>query len=779
MPSPSPAPSVELTFRAQLPSQTPEGSGVTLVLLDEVTGFAFNRRTLPMRRVEAGAVEVQVELAYGSLQYYRYELLDPSVPERASDGSPVSARVVWVQSSLRVEDAIASWTDEPAQAATGRVAGRLRQAGDAPLPEQIVVLNGQWRFTDGEGGFSFQAVPPGLHRLTAFSPDGAYRSLQQGVVVAEGKLTPVQLDLERAPTVRVSFEVTVPDDTTPGGLPRVGGNLRQLGQRFAEMPGGVRLASQTMPPMTRVDDTHYLWIAELPAGFHLHYKYSLGDGLWNAERTPEGFFHVREVAIPETELQLQDTVSSWRGQHGVVLFQVTAPENTPPGDRLSIQLNPAAGFAPLPMQPLSERDWFFVLHGPLDLDAPLSYRYCRNLRCGSADDAATAGPASAGRQLSLNPRGTSVQEAIAEWAWWDGPPTGEGIVSPDLQPTGDLELGVEPAPEIRPDWLSGIRQAIAEIRSRGSNAIVLSPAWSVAQDGGLPTIGLDPSRAPFAAELLDLIVTARGVGLVVTLKPSLVYPMYDPEAWWSAVPRGPAWWTAWFDAYRTFALRHASLAEQGGARRLVLGGAESAPFLPGGRVADGEAEGRWRGLIAEIRSSFSGRLAFELDLGRELQAAPVFLGQFDEVVLHWHAPLGERPDLSLGDMRDQAAQLLDTTLSAPELSGLPVILSMSYPSLDGGAGPCAAPEAGRCLGLSSALAGEGSGIVLPVDLQEQAWAVNAILLEAYDRPGVRGIFSRGYDPLAALQDDGISVHGKPAAEVLWYWFARLTGSVSG
>jgi hypothetical protein len=772
-----------VTFRVQTPPDTDEGSGVALVLLDEVTGFAFNPRTVPMRHEGARIWSVSVEPPYGALQYYRYELIDPPAQERDSSGTPLAARVVWIQPGLQVDDLVPAWADGPIQAATGSVFGRLTDRGGSPLAEQIVSLAGGWAFTDAAGEFSFRRVPAGLQRLTAFSPDGAYHPAQQGVVVTEGGLTPVQLALDPARSVQVSFEVTVPADTAPGGMPRIAGNLQQLGQRFAEMPGGGRVAAQVTAAMTRVDDTHYLWIAELPAGTHLRYKYTLGDGLWNAERNPEGFFNLREVTIPDGELQLRDTVSSWRGQTGSVLLQATAPENTPAGDRLSIQLNPAAGFAPLPMQRLSERDWFFVLHGPVDLTAPLTYRYCRNLQCASAPEADAGGSPAPVRQVALNARGMGIQDVIEAWAWWGEAGPFGGIAAPEIQPRPELELGVELPSRFHPDWLPEIRQAIVEMRAEGANAVVLRPGWSVELDGGLPSLSFDPSQAPFASELLRLIQAARGSGLTVTLRPQVSFPADDPVGWWAAAPQEDDWWTVWFSTYRSFALRYAQLAEQSGAPRLVLGGPEIVPSLPGSVGEDGhsiapsDAEGRWRSLLAEVRSVYSGRLALELETGRDLQVVPPFLQEFDEVMLYWHAPLGDRPDLSLTEMRTQARSQLDFLLSQPELSKLPVLLSLAYPSLDGGAGPCAAPAAHECPGPAAAAAGAGEGIILPVDLQEQAWVINAMLLEAHDRPEVRGLFARGYDPLVAVQDEGISVFGKPAGEVLWFWFARLSGAV--
>ncbi len=779
-PTPSPIPAAEVTFQARTPADTPSDAELALVLLDEVTGFAFNRRTVPMAQNDAGLWQATVDLPHGALQYYRYELINPPRPERDSYGTSIPARVVLIQTALQVHDVIAGWAEGPTRTPSGQAYGHLTDTDGNPLAEQIVVLAGNWAFTDGEGAFAFQAIPAGQHWLTAFSPDGAYRPAQQGVLVSDDGLTPIELQLEQTARVRVTLVVTVPDDTVPGGPPRIAGNLRQLGQRFVDLPGGLRGTSLTMPVTTRVDDTHYLWISELPVGAHVRYKYTLGNGLWNAERSPEGFFHLREVTIPANELQLEDTVSSWRGQHGSVLLQVAAPTDTPQGDNLSLQLNPAAGFAPLPMQQLAEQDWFFVLHGPLDLAAPLSYRYCRNLRCGAADDAATAGPSSTGRQVTLNAAGTTVQDSIERWQWWGTLGSGESIVAPEIGLRPDLELGMGFTPDYHPDWLPALRQAMPDLRADGANAVVLRPGWAVRRTEPTPLLALDPSRGPFGAELLSLMEAARAAGLSVTLQPSLHYPAEEPSTWWDGASRTDDWWIGWFAGYRSFLLRYASLAELGGARRLVLGGPEAAPFLPSDSEAEGQpvpppdAEGRWRTLIEQVRSIYHGELAFELELGTELQTIPPFLAEFDRVQLYWHAPLGERPDLSITEMREAATQLLDATLNLEPLATKPIVLSIGYPSLDGGAGPCAAPAGGECPGPTQLLAGTVEGTVLPIDLQEQAWAVNAMLLEAYTRPQITGIFARDYDPLVALQDDTLSVHGKPAAEVLSYWYSRLT-----
>jgi hypothetical protein len=45
------------------------------------------------------------------------------------------------------------------------------------------------------------------------------------------------------------------------------------------------------------------------------------------------------------------------------------------------------------------------------------------------------------------------------------------------------------------------------------------------------------------------------------------------------------------------------------------------------------------------------------------------------------------------------------------------------------------------------------------------------------RQWVGGIVSRGYYPPTILQDKSASIHGKPAADILWYWYPRLLGTI--
>ncbi|MBI1854850.1 MAG: hypothetical protein HYR93_03120 [Chloroflexi bacterium] len=137
-------------------------------------------------------------------------------------------------------------------------------------------------------------------------------------------------------------------------------------------------------------------------------------------------------------------------------------------------------------------------------------------------------------------------------------------------------------------------------------------------------------------------------------------------------------------------------------------------------------------------------------------------------------------------MAAQAAKLLDNEVSAlPLLINKPLIIALAYPSASGAATGCLpapVPQAqandgkGGCLDWTALNQPNNPGSV-SLDLQAQADIYEVMLNAINTRPWVGGIVSRGYYPPAMLQDKSASVHGKPAADLLWYWFPRLTGVV--
>ncbi len=102
---------------------------------------------------------------------------------------------------------------------------------------------------------------------------------------------------------------------------------------------------------------------------------------------------------------------------------------------------------------------------------------------------------------------------------------------------------------------------------------------------------------------------------------------------------------------------------------------------------------------------------------------------------------------------------------------------MGYLSIDGGAMACPTGTGEECVPFSAFDLGAEVDPEHALDLIEQSEAVNAMLLEVVQRPEISGFYSQRFNPVLGLRDKSISVRGKPARDVLWYWYPRITGSL--
>jgi hypothetical protein len=128
-------------------------------------------------------------------------------------------------------------------------------------------------------------------------------------------------------------------------------------------------------------------------------------------------------------------------------------------------------------------------------------------------------------------------------------------------------------------------------------------------------------------------------------------------------------------------------------------------------------------------------------------------------------------------MASAAGALLDNEVSPlASVVDKPIILALAYPSASGAATGCLNDGQGGCLNWT-ALNEPNNPDSVSLDLQTQSNAYEAMLNAINTRSWISGVVSRGYYPPAMLQDKSASVHGKPAADLLWYWLPRLTGAI--
>jgi len=784
-PTATPAPMAQVTFIAVLPEPLAAGETLALAILDEVTGLALNAAMYPMQPRDPQTYTVSLPFSLNSIVKYRYvRRTNVQLQEDSGTDVAIRYRLFQVNGPGETRDLIASWIDKTFSGPVGSIEGEVYAESGDPLPNIMVTAGGVQTITDSAGRFDLEGLPPGTHNLVAYALDGTYQTFQQGASVLENLNTPVKLYLKAAPLVNVTFNISVPSNTLPGAPVRLAGNLFQLGNTFADLRGGLSAVADRMPIMSAGPDRQYSLALRLPAGADVRYKYTLGDGFWNAEHKQSSEFVVRQLIVPQEDTVLNEHVETWQaGNSAPILFEADVPTNTPVGDIIYIQFNPYGWTEPVPMWPIGNNRWVYKLYSPLSILGSFGYRYCRAGQCGTADDTATIGDSTNGRQVSTSLAPQDIIDTVNSWAWLENTQPGNLVGTPVIARENDFMAGVEMQPTQHPNWVTTIPQAMQNIRALGSNTVILTPTWTF--NNTVPLILAPvPGKDSFWNDTYRMVSQARAQNMNVAIFPT---PRFSTTAddFWASAPKNGDWWQTWFDHYRAFVVNYADLASQSGAQTLILGGDWISPALPSGKLSDGSAsnvpadvETRWRSIMTDVRTHFRGKVLWALPFDKEYVDTPLgFLSDIDGLYLLWTIKLSDSSNPSKTEMTDEAGRLMDTNLSPlASLLGKPIIIAMAYPSVNGAASGCIPGDASGCLYWTQLNPPNMDASPAGVNLTLQADIYDAMLTAVNERQWIGGIVSRGYYPPTILQGKSASIHGKSTADILWYWYPRLLGA---
>lgn len=780
-------PYAEVTFEAQLPEKLADGQNLFIEILDEVTGLAFNPARARMETTDQQYFGIKIPITVGSVVKYRYYTdQQPFGVEYTTGDQQVRYRLYYVDGPGVVRDIVAAWRTAPSTGTLGRIQGQVaNETNNSPVVNALVTAGGAQTLTASDGSFILEGLLAGTHNLVVYSLDGAFRPFQQGATVAPDSTTPALVMLSPAKLVNVTFLVAPPEGSPKGAPVRMLGNIFALGNTFADLNGGMNTLASRAPLMQVEEDGRYKLTLRLPAGLDVRYKYSLGDGFWNAERGVNGEMQVRQLIVPEADITIEDAVASWKtAGFAPVTFTVTVPANTPITDTVSIQFNPFGWTQPIPMWPVGQNRWFYVLYNPLNLFENATYRYCRNEQCNTADASGSRGPEAPGKAFHPTDTVQNLEDVVESWAWIGT--ASAPVVIPGTQITAhdaSFQAGVELVPQYHPSWQPYFGIAFQNIADMGANTVMLAPTWSLTHQN-------PPVIAPVAGEdamwpdLTQMVQAAQQKGLGVAIHPVLRYDQ-DPQQWWSSATRDDGWWQTWFARYQTFILYNADLASQTGAKTLVIGDETILPALPGGTLSDGtsanppgDAEERWTKIISAVRARFTGKLIWMLPYTGSLPSIPEFLTGVDIIYVRVTPPVLKADSTALPDLESGFTNLLDVDLlKLQEKTNHPIILGLSYPSVKGMVDGCAG-EAGSCVPFTSFVQPGVEVAGVEQGLEEQALVYSAALASINQHSWITGFYASDYYPPVELKDLSTSIRGKPASDVLWYWYPRLLGKIN-
>lgn len=778
-------PMVEVTFYVEVPINTPFEETIYLSLLDEVTGLGVNATAHPLEpspgEGSSNFYTTTLLIPQHSILKYRYTRRNQyAVIEHTQIDEQVRYRLARVENPLEIRDVVSKWSDTPySWPEPGRISGVILNADTGePLPGMLVCAGGVQAFTTASGSYMLPGLPPGIHNLVVYSPDGSFQEIQQGAEVASQANTEANLEIIPRDFVDMTFIVSVPPGTPENSL-RLVGNLYQLGNTFGNLPGGMNTIPDRMPRLTAAGDYVYGVIVSLPVGAEIRYKYTLGDGFWNAEHDSTGAFHLRRLIVPDQPSQIDDQVFAWESDDkDAITFDLWTPEHTPSNEDIYIQFNPYGWTTPLPMNKIGDNHWVYILFSPFNILSDISYRYCRQSQCGIADSYE-----SIDRIVTPGTVPQYIADNISDWAWLESSTLAEPLPVPEISPREEgFITGIEIKPTNQAGDIYQISTAISDIGSTHSGWIILTPTWTFTHREP-PVFEPDPNHDPLWYDLEEMIRTSAHNELQVALHPQPQFPG-KMDDWWNSAPRSFSWWNSWFDQYMGFAIHFAEAAENQGTEILILGGDWLSPALPGGKLSTGEPSGvpadaelRWSEILEEVQSRFSGTIAWSTSLP-DLERKPSYLSRVGLILLNWNPSLDAAafPDLEV--LTSLALSSLDNEVYEfwsgwAEPDGSELVLSLAYPSVAGWQADCSELETQLCYDLSAFSDPAPRIDGLETGFEEQAVAYQAMISTASSKEWVSGIVSQGYYSQVILHDKSISIHGKPAEELLWRWFEAL------
>ncbi|MBE0685072.1 MAG: hypothetical protein IH585_03650 [Anaerolineaceae bacterium] len=709
-----------------------------------------------------------------SLVKYRfYKNNGLPIYETNSENQVIEYRMAYINSPTIINNKLINWTDEQYAYNYGRISGQaINSETNSPIPNALIVVGGIHSYTNSLGNFVIENLPAGKHNLTIMSTDGEYQTFQQEAIVGEGLTTPAIIGMQATKFVNISFIVKPPEGTPDQAPIRILGNTYQLGNVFGNIYNGTSIAPARAPKLTTLPDGSYTITMSLPSGYDLRYKYSLGDGFWNAELNSENNFVVRQIIVPDKDTIINDFIQSWNSTdtQGVEII-VNVPENTPDTDKVSIQFNSFGWSPPIQMWQTDAYQWTYRLFGPYHLVSKIDYRICRNDACGSADDGSAPVNGYSFDTASL-PQTLNVN--VAQWKGWNQEIEAPSLIAPEVINRGsNFVAGFSFSDNYNVNTPLYVETAYKNILGVNGNTIVIPIKWTLQS---LKPVILSPitGNNPLWKDLVLMIQKAQNQGLKVWLSPEIeLSPLAVKQFLQEDLSSN--WQLNLSSSYGEFIIFSADLANYMNIEGIIyptdiqhLYNFENYATLSEIMVDATNAN------IENIKGRFANKLFISLNSSQFTNET--LLSSVDGFVITPKIDFVESTYVREDYQTTFKAYLEEEVFTNYSRFGKLIFIGLNFPSVKGVERGCVISEE-TCFDFDIINNLELSSLntSFEIDLLSQVDLNNAAFNAINETEWVNGIVSQEFNPQVAIMDSTSSVRGKPAIGVFWYWFPRMMG----
>jgi hypothetical protein len=282
---------------------------------------------------------------------------------------------------------------------------------------------------------------------------------------------------------------------------------------------------------------------------------------------------------------------------------------------------------------------------------------------------------------------------------------------------------------------SSAQTNLRELAALGTDQVVLTPTWYMDTPQS-DTVARDAAKTPTDASLKSVMADAASLGMKVVLKPHV-----DVRDGTFRGEIAPADRTAWFASYDAMVLHYAQLAQDAGARTLVVGTELTS-------MATDTAS--FTALIAKVRAAFDGTLTYAANWVDGAEQVG-FWDRLDAIGIDAYMPLKTGSATpTVGALEAAWKPYVDSISNLHARTGKPVMFTeLGYQSLTGA--------------LDNPADASGSP-----DPRLQAVAYTAALSVWRDVPWFQGIswWNWEAEPTGDAPAGSFSIAGKPAADIL-------------
>jgi len=768
---------VEINFSTHVPVHTSENEAVHLQILDEITGLLLNSVTYEMSRDDAGLYVANIPVPINSVVKYRYTIGDSQTDiEFTPMGQPVRYRMMHAYQEMVIEDTVSTWTGE-FTGNYGRISGIVVDGKGTPMGNSLVLVAGNQTLTSNDGSFLIDGVVIGKHHLVVYSLHGTHEVFQQEVVVGTDMETPVGVTVVASKFVQVTFHLTVPDDSFSKLPIRLIGNQYQTGNVFTDLVGGISVPASRAPYLEYIGGRQHEIVFQLPVGCDFRYKYSHGDGFWSAEVSSDSRFPVRQLIVPDNDVDMYDTVESWNlSQKSPVSLIVEVPENFPENNSVSIQLRPYDWMTPIPMWQIDETHWFFPLTSPLSYFEGLNYRYCLNDDCDRTPEVNMEG-LMVQRQVDIGDVPVNIEDRIVNWRWYDKKSDyGEAFSVTADKKQQDFFYGYEAEANAHVAVQPNIAQGIEVAAESNANVIIYSPVWFFSRIN-LPNIEPVIGSTLNDSDLEQQIDWTGQSAMKTGLFPSTKYGRFE-EFFWQYAAKDFGWWGSWFDRYRRFTSHYADVAEKKNVDLFVVGEPllidafeqyQSAASHQG--FSGNEFEDFLILMVQDVRDQYSGQLFWSInyDGSEDSLVVPDGIGEIvDGYYILWNVQNESKAALT---SENYAPIFMEDLLKVESLSdeNHMILLGFNYPAITG------AERGGIDQGDTfESFENINDFSIFTVDEHTQSILYSIALNAVESQDWIDGFISRDYSLSSEAPDPSPSIRGKAVETLIEHWFGAWT-----